>query len=99
MINFKYKQMNIHAKDNLDVIMKLKNDNNNAIALIKNRQTNERSKHIDVVYYYIRNLQKHEKVNINYIFINEMIIDDFTKPLIKQKFHKFLKLMSIKVAD
>ena len=37
MINFKYKQMNIHVKDNLDVIMKLKDDNNDAIALIKNR--------------------------------------------------------------
>ena len=75
--------MNIHAKDNLDVIMKLKNDNNDAIALIKNRQVNERSKHIDIVYYYIRDLQKLEKINVNYIFINKMIIDDFIKSLIK----------------
>ena len=37
MINFKYKQMNIYVKDNLDIIIKLKSDNNNAIALIKNR--------------------------------------------------------------
>ena len=37
MINFKYKQINFYIKDNLDVIMKLKNDNNNAIILIKNR--------------------------------------------------------------
>ena len=99
MINFKYKQMNIYIKDNFDVIMKLKNDNNDVIALIKNRQVNERSKHIDVVYYYIRDLQKHEKVNINYIFINEMIIDDLIKPLIKQKFHRFLKLMNIKIMN
>ena len=83
MINFKYKQMNIYVKDNLDVIMKLKNDNNNAITLIKNRQVNERSKHIDIVYYYIRDFQKHEKINVNYIFTNEMIFDDFTKSLIK----------------
>ena len=99
MINFKYKQINIHAKDNLDVIMKLKDDNNDVIALIKNRQVNEKSKHIDVVYHYIRDFQKHEKVNVNYIFINEIIIDDLTKSLIKQKFHKFLKLMNMKVAD
>ena len=99
MINFKYKQINIHIKDNFDIIMKLKGDNNNAIALIKNRQINERSKHIDIAYYYIRDLQKHKKVNINYIFINEMIIDDFTKSLIKQKFHKFLKLMNMKIAN
>ena len=99
MINFKYKQMNIHAKDNLDVIIKLKDDNNDAIALIKNRQVNERSKHIDIIYYYIRDLQKHEKVNVNYIFINEIIVDNFTKPLIKQKFHRFLKLMNMKIID
>ena len=37
MVNFKYKQINIYVKDNFDVVMKLKNDNNNAIALIKNR--------------------------------------------------------------
>ena len=48
--------MNIHIKDNFDIIIKLKNDNNNAITLIKNRQVNEKSKHIDIVYYYIRNL-------------------------------------------
>ena len=48
--------MNIHIKNNFDVIMKLKNDNNDAIALIKNRQINKRSKHIDVIYYYIRDL-------------------------------------------
>ena len=29
--------MKIHVKDNFDIIMKLKDDNNNAIALIKNR--------------------------------------------------------------
>ena len=41
--------MNIHVKDNLDVIIKLKNDNNDVIALIKNRQVNEKSKHIDII--------------------------------------------------
>ena len=48
--------MNIYAKNNLDVIMKLKNDNNDAVALIKNRQINKKSKHIDIVYYYVRDL-------------------------------------------
>ena len=75
--------MNLYAKDNFDIIIKLKNDNNNTIALIKNRQINERLKHINIVYHYIRDLQKHEKININYIFTNEIIIDDFTKSLIK----------------
>ena len=91
--------MNIYIKNNLDVIIKLKDDNNDVIALIKNRQVNEKSKHIDIVYHYIQDLQKHEKVNVNYIFINEMIIDNFTKSLIKQKFHRFLKLMNMKIIN
>ena len=99
MVNFKYKQINVHVKDNLDVIIKLKNDNNDAIALIKNRQINKRSKHIDIVYYYIRDLQKYEKVNVNYIFTNKIIINNFTKSLIKQKFHRFLKLMNMKITN
>ena len=37
--------------------MKLKEDNNNIISLIKNRQISERSKHINIAYYYIRDLQ------------------------------------------
>ena len=36
--------------------MKLKDDNNNAITLIKNRQIIKRSKYIDIIYYYIRDL-------------------------------------------
>ena len=74
--------MNIHAKDNFDIIMKLKNNNNNAIILIKNRQVNKRLKHINVVHYYVRDFQKYKKINVNYIFTNEIIINDFTKSLI-----------------
>ena len=37
--------------------MELKEDNKSTIYLIKNVYLNNRSKHIDVAYYYIRNLQ------------------------------------------
>ena len=36
--------------------MKLKEDNNEAIALIKNRQVSERLKYIDIIYHYIQDL-------------------------------------------
>ena len=88
--------MNVNAIDNSEAILKLKENNNNVIALIKNRQVSERSKHINIVYYYIRDLQKLKKINISYISTNDMKIDDLTKPLTKQKFQRFLKLIDIR---
>ena len=76
--------------------LKLKGDNNGVIALVKNRQVSERSKHIDIVYYYIRDLQKLEKINVSYVSTNDMKVDDLTKSLTKQKFQRFLKLIDIR---
>lgn len=67
-------------------MMELKGNNNEAIALIKNRQVNERSKHIDIVYHYIRGLQQQGKINVSYVPTDLMIADDLTKPLTKLKF-------------
>ena len=78
--------MSVNVINNSKVILKLKGDNNDAIALIKNRQVSERSKHIDIVYHYIRNLQKLEKINVSYVPTNDIKVDDLTKPLAKQKF-------------
>ena len=75
--------MNIYVKDNFNIIIKLKRDNNNVIALIKNRQISEKLKYIDIVYHYIRDFQKYKKINVNYISINKIIINNFTKSLIK----------------
>ena len=88
--------MSVNVIDNSEAILKLKEDNNNVIALVKNRQVSERSKHIDIVYYYIRDLQKLEKINVSYVSTNDMKVDDLTKSLTKQKFQRFLKLIDIR---
>ena len=88
--------MSVNVIDNSEAILKLKEDNNNVIALVKNRQVSERSKHIDIVYYYIRDLQKLEKINVSYVPTNDMKVDDLTKSLTKQKFQRFLKLIDMR---
>ena len=88
--------MSVNVIDNSEAILKLKEDNNNVIALVKNRQVSERSKHIDIVYYYIRDLQKLEKINVSYVSTNDMKVDDLTKSLTKQKFQRFLKLIDMR---
>lgn len=76
--------------------MELKGDNNGAIALVKNRQVSERSKHIDVAYHYIRDLQRQGRIDVSYISTNDMKADGLTKPLAVQKFSRFLELMGMK---
>ena len=79
--------------------MKLRDNNNNVIILIKNRQVSEKLKYINIIYYYIRDFQKYRRVNVNYILINIIIVNNFIKPLVKQKFHKFLKFIDMKATE
>src|SRR5436305_13613669 len=64
-------------------------DNQGAIALAKNPHLTERSKHIDISYHYIRDLQERKRVDIKYIPTARMAADGFTKPLPKLGFQRF----------
>ena len=89
------RQMSLNIIDSSKVKMELKGDNNGAISLVKNRQVSERSKHIDVAYHYVCDLQRQGRINVDYIPIDDMIADGLTKPLAKEKFQRFLKLIGI----
>lgn len=96
LINPMHKQASVSTIDNPEAMMELKGDNNGAIALVKNRQVSERSKHIDVAYHYIRDLQRQGRIDVSYISTNDMKADGLTKPLAVQKFSRFLELMGMK---
>jgi hypothetical protein len=66
-------------------------DNQGAIALTKNPHLTERSKHIDIAYYYIRDLQERKRVSVSYVLTTEMAADGFSKPLPKKVFQRFMK--------
>jgi hypothetical protein len=70
-------------------------DNQGALALVKNPQLQERSKHIDIRYHFIRNLAEHKKLQIEYIPTTDMIADGFTKPLQRVAFEKFKKQLGL----
>ena len=70
-------------------------DNQGAIALTKNPHLNERSKHIDVSYHFIRDLVEKERLKITYVPTNEMITDGSTKPLGRVAFEKFKRQMGV----
>jgi hypothetical protein len=61
-------------------------NNQNVIAFVKNSQFHARIKHIDIQTHLIKKKVIEEFINLFYVLINQMIIDDFIKSLIKDKF-------------
>jgi hypothetical protein len=70
-------------------------NNQNVIALIKNSQFHARIKHIDIQTHFIRKKVTKRFIDLTYVFINQMIVDDLTKSLIKDKFVQFRNALEI----
>jgi len=70
-------------------------DNQGALALVKNPQLHERSKHIDICYHFVRDLAEKEKLKVEYIPTGDMVADGMTKPLARVAFERFIKLMGL----
>ena len=64
---------------NLNLFIKLFNDNQKSLNLIKNPKHHSRIKHIDVQYYYIKKMIENDLIKSAYVSINEMIADILIK--------------------
>ena len=56
-------------------------DNQGLLALVKNPHLHERSKYIDICYYFIWDLNERGKLNVAYIPTNEMLANEIIKLL------------------
>ena len=75
-------------------------DDNQAINfLVKNAHISERFKHIDVTYHHVKNLYNKNLIRLNYILTKNMIVDDFTKSLLRDKFKGFVKQLRLKINE
>jgi hypothetical protein len=70
-------------------------DNQNVIALIKNSQFHARIKHIDIQIHFIREKVIEKFIDLTYVSIDQMIADDLTKSLIRDKFVQFRVALEI----
>jgi hypothetical protein len=70
-------------------------DNQSAIALVNNPTFHQRTKHIDVRLFYIRELQESKKVNIVYLNTEQQIADILTKPLAAPRFEKLRDALGV----
>ena len=85
----------LKTKDTPQTQLELRGDNRGSLQMVKTKQISDRSKHIDVAYHHIRDLQKSGKIDVGYVPTDEMIADGLTKPLSKVKFDGFLKLLNM----
>ncbi len=70
-------------------------NNQNVIAFVKNSQFHERIKHIDIQTHFIKKKMIEESINLFYVFIYQMIVDDLIKSLIRDKFVQFRAALEI----
>jgi hypothetical protein len=66
--------------------MVIRHDNQSCIKLLKNLVFHDMSKHIEIVYHFIRDRVQRGAVRLQYISTEEQISNILTKPLLKGKF-------------
>jgi hypothetical protein len=64
-------------------------DNQSCVRLSENPVFHDRSKHIEIKYYYLRDRVQKGEVNLQYISTDEQTTDILTKPLSRMKFVHF----------
>ena len=70
-------------------------DNKSAIDLIKNSVHHQRSKHIDVRHYFVRERQEAGEIDIKQISTDNQLADPLTKPLPNPRFSSLREKMGI----
>ena len=73
----------------------IKGDNQAALALVGNKYIYNRSKHIDVNYYNIRDLYERNLIIVSFVPSADIVADSLTKPLIKDKHKTFKQQLGI----
>ena len=70
-------------------------DNQSAIALIKNPEHHEQTKHIAVRYHFIRDAYEDSVIEPEYVLTGDQVADVLTKPLAREKHTRFLNAMGL----
>ena len=81
------------------VTCSLNMDNQAAIKIAENAESNHRSKHIDIRYHFIREKVKENKVKLIFTPTAEMIADTLTKPLPRPLFEKLRTMTGVTEKD
>lgn len=75
----------------------LHEDNKISIALIKNAESQYRTKHINVQHHYIKELVNEKKLTIEWVSGTKMLVDGMTKALPTKTFQKHQTLLRLAI--
>ena len=70
-------------------------DNTSVINLSKNLVQHSKSKHIEILYHFIRDLVEEKIKSLEFIHMNNQKVDIFTKPLDGPQFESLRKTISV----
>ena len=70
-------------------------DNQSAMAIAKNPQFHDRTKHIEVRYHYLHDKVEAKELDLEYIPTGEQVADVLTKVLNREKHTSFTKDMGV----
>jgi hypothetical protein len=88
-----YKQFAKFQGYDLDAIV-IYQDNKSTISLIKKgHSTSQRTRHINIRYFYLKDRIENEEIEVKYIESENMLADILTKPLQGKLFYKLRKLL------
>ena len=74
----------------------IKVNNQRTMALVKNPEYHTCTKHINIQYHFICEVEFKEHIQLTYIFTDQMIADGLIKPLTAVKFEWFIDLIDLK---
>ena len=84
-----------HHQENKYVTLQIYIDNQSVKTLVENSIHHDRIKHVNIVYHYIRDEIKINRIRLNYIFIQDMLVDELIKTLTFIKFRCFIQMLSM----
>jgi hypothetical protein len=70
-------------------------DNQSCIKMTENLVFHDKSKHIEIQYHHIRDMVQRGAINLQYVNMDEQVVDVLTKPLSHVKFEHFRDKLSI----
>ena len=70
-------------------------DNQSCIKMIENPVFHDKSKHIEIQYFYIRDMVQKGAIKLQYVSTDEQVADVLTKPLSQVKFEHFRDKLSV----
>jgi hypothetical protein len=70
-------------------------DNQSCIKMTENLVFHDRSKHIEIRYHYIHDMVQRGALKLQYVSMDEQVVDVFTKPLSHVKFEHFQDKLGI----